>query len=280
MSIIAAVYGVTKFFRLGHARITTKMLSSEFIIISFVCTLFIVLKGVILGGIIVGNLPTQEQLSPLFEGWLWWLLFTMLPTSILVSISSFALPCYKMYKKFGSIRWNDVFRIIGHQPSIFLAPHLTPLMFTVKKVYVSDQIPATLNTNGVKIKRLCCYGSYELSERFTWANLIITMMFSVFLVCWKGYWITNGWKIFVSIVLGIILFGLFGFLQMYTNTESKHQNCPKHDKEECFECIQVYGFFNVIDKEFEACEDHEDIKRFLFKTSPEECKKCKIIDKR
>merc|ERR1712213_212529 len=128
------------------------------------------------------------------------------------------------------------------------------------------------------MKRLCCYGSYEPSESFTHANLIFTMLFSVFLVCWKGYWITDGWKIFVSIVVGIILFGLLVYLLEFIEP-SRYPNCPKHDKEECLECIQVYGFYNEIVEEFEACKDHEDIKLFLFKTSSKDCQKCKVIDR-
>ena len=58
----------------------------------------------------------------------------------------------------------------------------------------------------------------------------------------------------------------------------KKKNCPKHNKMECIECIELYGFYIDNAEEFEACIEHEDKKRFQFKTSPKDCDKCKHID--
>ena len=128
ISIIAAAYGVTKFFRLGHARVVTKIFSRGFIGISFISTAFMVLKGVVLAGIIYG------RQTPLVESMLWWILFTILPTTILVIISSFLVPCYRMYtinQKMASALvgggipriFISVTKMIAKQPSIILSPH-------------------------------------------------------------------------------------------------------------------------------------------------------------
>ena len=270
ISIIAAAYGVTKFFRLGHARLVTSMKSSGFICIFILSTGFMVLKGIVLGGIIVGSR------TPITESMLWWLLFSMLPTTVLVLIISLVLPCYKMQKKFQKIPWSYLINMIVKQPAILLAPHITPFVFTMKKIYIVDKIKAR-DVDGKKQKTLSCYGSYGWTERFSFLNVLITMTGCVALLSWKAPWITEGWKIFAS-AIGILILGMIIYL--FERDIKKSQECPEHHLMDCYDCIEVYGFFVENFEEVEVCEFHEDVEPFEYTRSTSDCDKCERINKR
>ena len=276
VSIIAAIFGVTKFFRLGHARLTKKMASRGYISIVFSSAIFMVLKGMVLAGIIVG------QETPLAYSMIWWLLFTMLPTTLVVSISSFGLPCCEIYKKFNIVSWRDLVKMIAKQPSIVLAPYITPYTFTMKKVYILDRSPARAEIeSGKKIKKLDFYGSYVYSERFTIVNAFVTMIGSVTLLCWKSKWISNGSMMITTIIVAVMVF-LFGFL-VHKGTKKflrKNEVCPEHELLDCYACIETYGFYAQNYQEIEACDYHENKSPFEFTISTEDCEKCRIIDKR
>jgi hypothetical protein len=55
ISIVAAAYGISKFFRLGHTRIVTTILSRKFAAVLLVNTVFFILKGVVLVSIVMEN---------------------------------------------------------------------------------------------------------------------------------------------------------------------------------------------------------------------------------
>ena len=274
VSIIASVFGVTKFFRLGHARLTKKMASKGFISIVFLSATFMVLKGMVLAGIIVGGQTT------LAYSMLWWLLFTMLPTTFVVLISSFGIPCYEIYQKSGNVPWKELVKMIAKQPSIVLAPYITPYTFTMKKVHILDKLPA-IKDSGKMIKKLDGYGSYVYSAKFTMANAFFTMIGSVALLCWKSQVITNASMMITIIVIAVMVF-LLGFFVHKATVKyiSKKQVCPEHQMLDCYDCIDMYGFYVPNYKEIEACEYHEDKNPFEFTKPIKGCDKCEIIDKR
>ena len=275
ISIIAAAYGITKFFRLGHARLVVRLSSPGFISIAFISTAYMILKAMVLAGIIIG------RQTPITYSMLWWLLFTMFPTTILVAISSLGIPCRKMKNKFGKIPWRYLSNMIMKQPSILLAPHITPYMFTIEKLYILEKSPARMINGKWTKKNLDCYGSYVYSEGYTLLNVVFTMTGSVGLICWKGHWISNGWEIFGSIIVAILIF-IFGLL-LHIGTEDyreRRRRCPEHDLYDCYDCLQVYGFFVEKYKEVEACEEHENKKPYEFQVGTSNCKSCKEIDKR
>ena len=77
----------------------------------------------------------------------------------------------------------------------------------------------------------------------------------------------------------IYFFGLFvmGKTGQY---QRKKQECPEHDLLDCYDCIEIYGFYVANYQEGEACEEHEDKKTFDFTTTTKDCIKCGTIDKR
>ena len=93
VSIFAAVYGVTKFFRLSHSHIVRSLLSRKFAAVCLVTTVYFILKGVTLLSIVQGACYTD-----IYESVLWWFLFTMAPTSILVFSFSVIQSCIKLQK--------------------------------------------------------------------------------------------------------------------------------------------------------------------------------------
>ena len=230
--------------------------------IVFLSATFMVLKGIVLAEIIV------SRQTPVAYSMLWWLLFTMLPTTLVVSISSFGIPCCDMYRKFGKVPWSDLVKMIQcclKQPSILLAPYITPYTFTMKKVYILDKSHAK-KEYGKMVKKLDCYGSYVYSERFTIANAFFTMIGSVALLCWKGQRITGGITMITTIAIAFMTF-LFGFFVHKTTLKYLHkkQCCPEHELLDCDACIEIYGFYIENYIEQEVCEDHEDKAKFQFR---------------
>ena len=61
ISIFAAAYGVSKFFRLGHARIAKGFFSKRFLFVAVVSTTFFVFKGVVLASIVMDTDNTLVQ---------------------------------------------------------------------------------------------------------------------------------------------------------------------------------------------------------------------------
>ena len=276
ISITSAVYGVAKFFRLSHARLVTDMKSAGFLIVVFCCTGFTVSKGVVLGGVVEAGNASQ---TPLVKSTILWFSFTMLPTLFLVITSTLVVPSFRMYEKFQRIPWLPLLKMVWRQPSLILAPHLTPFMFTIEKVYVTDRNLVKI-VNERKMKKLSCYGSYILSERYTWANIVATMVFTVSLLIWKGYWITDGHQTFIALIMAVLTLTVMGLLFKFFLRKGMvaDPKCLQHNESKCLECIEMFGFYIDNDEEFEACEEHEGIKLFYFKTSPKDCIKCSVID--
>ena len=287
ISIFAATYGVSKFFRLGHARIHRGMSSPGFIGTATISGVFMLLKGVALAGIVVGN---QD---PLAESGLWWLLFTMLPTSILVLIWTAGRPFLDIWERRGRIPWLDIMHMTMKQPSVLLAPLITPFVFTMEGTKVSDKVPAKI-IKEKNMKTLSCYGTFEWDARATAVNLAMSAVFTVLLLSWRSPWIDNGWKIFGSFIIAAIILCLgFVFWGALLSLEEKNEDddlffeldidqreCVTHQIKECVECIEMYGFYIEEYRFIEACEKHENKKPFELKKPHgwKSCEKCKDIN--
>ena len=271
ISILAAAYGVSKFFRLGHARLSVQMLSKRFAFISIISTTFFVLKGVVLASIVM------DHGNSLLESTLWWVFFTNLPTTLLVVVFTIIKPCYRLYKQFGGFSFDAVANMLLKQPSLILAPHVTSYFFTLSDdVRIADTVPAKL-VNRKNMKNLSCIGNYSFSPKLTAFNAILTSMFTVVLLSFKCYWITNGWEIFFTGLVAICLLraGFMGY--KYIDGLYNLSECIEHNIDQCLECSRVNGFYLEEYKYFEACKDHENKEPYRYKTRIETCEKCNII---
>ena len=292
ISIFAAAYGVSKFFRLSHSRVAQQIFSWKFLFVSIVATTFLVLKGLVLGSMIEGhNQYSQDNVltnNVLIESMVFWLLLTKLPTTFLVLTFTIAVPCYKIYKKLEQFRVKAITDIILKQPSLILAPHITPFFYTLGEIEIIDTVSAR-PTQRITIapgspimqkqnaKYLSCIGNYTFSPSLTIVNVIISTVFTLSLLFWKCHWITNGWQIFFSIfvatciwVVGLIGYKLIGGL-------SGEAKCKEHSRNKCLDCTKIYGFYVSKFKSIEPCDSHENTAPYEYKTDIETCKICKEI---
>ena len=270
LSILAAVYGVSKFFLLGHSRIVSSIMSKEFGFLCTANTLFMLLKGLVLFSVVMGHHRTMLENTAL------WLSFTMMPSMIIMSIATLFLPCKKLYQQVGSPNIGAIIDIISKQPSLILAPLITPFVFTLNEIHICDLQPIKL-IKGKRMKSLCCIGRYSYSEKFTFINTICCTISTISLLCWKGEWISNTLEaIFIvcsamlMLRLGIFWFRKIGGLKSIFT-------CTKHRKLDCLECIRRYGLFIEHFKYYEACEEHDDKKPFESKIQVPDCEKCQSI---
>ena len=283
ISILSASYGISKFFRLGHSHIVCSLLSRKFAAVCFVTTVYFILKGVTLLSIVQGACHTK-----IYESVLWWFLFTMAPTSVLVFSFSVIQSCIKLQKKFGKFRLNIFLCILAvgdmilKQPCIVLSPHITPFFFTLGDIKIYDMVPINLENNKY-MKSLSCIGTYSYSPTLTKLNAIISIIFAVSVICWKGVWVRgNVVNIIFSIFVSILLFYLGRFLLDYVEKKSarkfgENEECIKHNKRVCLECIEKYGIYVERYKYFEACEEHDFKKPYDYQYQTKNCAKCKNI---
>ena len=255
ISILAASYGISKFFRLGHARIAKKILSSDFLFVSLANTTFLVLKGVVLADILRGH----DNKDTLTESILWWILFTMVPSSILVITFTIVGPSMRLYQELGKLRFNAVANIIFKQPSLILAPHVTPFFFTLGDVKLVETKPTKM-VNEETIKYLSCMGSYSLSGQLTVTNAVMTSLFTAILLSWKGYSISSAWQIFFCITIAILIIVCFGgmYICLPGNDLKSIAECIQHNAENCLECTKKYGFYADAYKKVIPCIEHEN----------------------
>ena len=288
ISILAAAYGISKFFRLGHARVVKKLVSPDFLFICLANTTFLVLKGVVLADI----LREHDKERSLSESILWWLLFTMIPTTILVISFTVIKPCVLLYQKLGKFRFNAVADIILKQPSLILCPHITPFLFTLGDMKLVDTQPENvINTLEIihqgdqypikeRTKYLSCMGTYSLSGKLTVTNALLTAIFTTILLSWKGHWIDSVWQTFfcIFIVFAIILFfgGLYICLPGSEDLSSLSE-CIEHSAKNCLECTKIYGFFAEDYKRIIPCKYHENRKPYDYATEMIDCESCKDI---
>ena len=106
ISIAAACFGITKFFRLSHCRMTENFFTLEFFYVSLISTIFFGVKALVLAGVVMGHERSLSEAVGI------WILFTKVPTTILVIIFTIMVPCIQLYKKYGSMHVSAIAQMI------------------------------------------------------------------------------------------------------------------------------------------------------------------------
>ena len=279
ISVIAAAYGMSKFFRLGHARITSSLMSRKFVLLCLFNSTSLVLKGLALASIVMGNDGS------LLNSTLWWLCLIILPHFLLFVLFTVIVPCRELYRKSGISPFRLITNIIAKQPSIIMAPHITPFIFTLGKMKITDAMPTT-EVNGKTMKELPCYTTYGVCVSSI-LNFIVLIISTSAAICWKDNWIIGGWKVlFVLLMvfgLPIMMYIVYGSIDCYCSDLDfvdfeTSMACIKHDKDECLECISVYGLYLERYYYFEACTEHENKKPYQSDFPTSICQKCRMIN--
>ena len=141
ISIIAATYGVTKFFRLGHARHTHDVFSVEYIVTCIVTAMYLIAKGVCLAMFML----VHE--NEMYENVLWWFTFCMLPPFIFAFMVMVSRTCYKKstkdcFKCYSNYTPSSILK----QPPLIAAPVITPFVYSMKSKSRFDYEPILNNT--------------------------------------------------------------------------------------------------------------------------------------
>ena len=94
--------------------------------------------------------------------------------------------------------------------------------------------------------------------------------------------VSNDWNMIAVIIISltmIILFvvGILGFRMV--DGLYKFTPCVEHNVDSCIDCLRVYSF-SLDDFVIEACEDHELVPTYQYKTDLSNCKKCSTISTR
>ena len=274
ISIVAACYGVTKFYRLGHARITKKIFTWKFMYVFLVSTIFFATKGLALAGIVTGNE------NPLADNVGMWALFTMAPTTVMVLFFTLCLPCIRLYKELGQFRPQIVVQMILKQPCLLLAPHITPFFFTLDDgdIKFGETLHKTDGKKHEYLRTYSCHGSYSLSPNLTVINSGISMIFTLSIFSWKSQWVSNFWHVFFVVAIESFLFlvvGIWGY-KTINGLYKGQMICIEHGKKSCIDCMKIYGFSMDGLKSMGVegtCLDHYDAP-YEYKTELRICNLC------
>ena len=274
ISIVAACFGITKFFRLSHCRMTQKLLTWEFFYVGLVSTIFFGIKAFVLAGVVIGHDKSLAEAVGI------WILFTKLPTTILVLVFTIIVPCVQLYKKYEVIRIGAVAQMILKQPCLLLAPHITPFAFTLntENEKIIDDVPGTIK-NGEMVKFLSVCNSYKFSPDLSVINTIVSMILTMAVFAWKSPWITSFLQIFFMVVVALALFFVVGILgyKWVGGLYEEDLPCMVHGVEDCPECTQTYGFYG--EGLMRDCEDHGQAP-FQYKSHINNCRRCSKISRR
>jgi hypothetical protein len=273
ISILSASYGITKYFRLGHPRFAPRLSSSVFIRAKIVSTSYMVIKGVVLAGIVF------KSKEPLSENIMWWIIFTMLPTTILFMYYSLYCPLRKQYLITGTIPWKmgrKILLMFLKEPYAYLASHVTPFFFAIKDIHISDRKPPKM-VEGKNMKTLSCYGFFEYDKKKSFINTLCCFCCASILISWKSTWINGTLEISCAFMISYFIW-LFGAMFWHGHHKEVVEVCIDHNRKQCLPCIKFHGFYLEKYMYFKACNEHENKKPFESSTPTRRCLKCKNIN--
>ena len=277
ISILAACYGITKFFRLSHARMTTGIFTKKFAYVSFMSAIFFGMKGAALAVVVM------EHDSSLTNGVWLWILFTKVPTMIMVIIFTIIIPCFRLYKAYPDMHIGVVAKMILKQPCLLLSPLITPFFFTLntENEKIIDDIPLKV-TNSKSSKYVSTSTGYSLSSPLSIINTAISVVSSSALFSWIFF---PGPFLQIPIML-FFIYSLplwcccidFFFPCLYCTcfkcaVSLDGKPCVEHELMECVDCMKIYGFYAKGVKSIKSCDDHERAP-YQYETDLNSCQNC------
>ena len=276
ISILAATYGISKFFRLGHARIVKDMFSKQFVYIVIVSTGLLFFKGVVLVSIVMAPETT------LLEAGLWWLSFTMLPTTMLVLVFTVIRASIYLLNECGKLGLMDVMYMLLKQPTLMLAPYVSPFFYELGKVKMINDIdmpPVKVNgENRPEWKKpVSCIGIFTYSKKMSIINAVLSIVSTFVVLCWKGSWITNArdFLLFAIVLAMLLVVSLRAY--KYIDNFACELECIAHGEADCMECKTTYGFYSSGFNHVDVCQAHEHISPYNYQSEVVNCGSCQHL---
>ena len=248
ISIFAAAYGVTKFFRLSYSRhcdkidyLNTGLNVKTFGVTFIIATVYLLAKGFALSLFMLineNNMATNVTL---------WLLYCMLPSFMFASFSFFVRTFHQNKSKgLGSIKYP--LTIFLKEPPVIGASLVTPFMYSPQYVDRSEEITISSSMEGnVSNKKKCViFGTKmiysHLDYGLSYANNFIS-------VCVGTIGITLSTDHKLEVVLpAITIFFIITTILLFIVAKLDNggsKKCFEHaaQKSECIECTKKYGLY-------------------------------------
>ena len=204
LSILTAVYGVTKFFRYSRAKLFTGNWKIwQCVVIYGTNCAWIVARGAALAFFMLLNEHSM------IVNVIWYVVFFILPSFVFALVVTFGRTCYDTNRKSGcgcSVYSNHALNLFLKDPPVILAPVFTPFMFVTKLELEADTDHNMITSESVvgtslKLSRKCCLFTncitfffatigFVLKSHFAWqtilpislACLLLTSIFLQFLI--------------------------------------------------------------------------------------------------
>ena len=270
ISVIAAVYGVTKFFRFSYSRHCDKLVKSNLTItgereeyknqglniISFLMTftmsgMYLCGKALALAAFMWVNENTMGQNVA------WWVFFCMIPSFIFALAVIFGRTCYKtdhQCLKGYPVYNNWSFRIFFKAPAVIGIPTVTPFTYKTKTVGVT-RIEDLDDDDKRYMQHESMVAYFVLGYRLSYINNLLTIFFtSIGLMT-----IAHLETVLVGTISTIffVVTTIFFYLIMKLDNKGS-ERCPEHGKKklECTHCAEEYGVYIKDYLSIEVCKAH------------------------
>ena len=270
LSVIAAIYGITKFFRLSYSRhcdrvskrtfTTTSDPDEEYVnvgldyaLFGMTCTItgiYLTGKGVALSRFMWMNDNTMGMNVVM------WLVFFMLPSVLFALFSVLRWTCEKSenHQLFGyDVYKSWMFKILFKEPAIFGIPCVSPFMYKVRT------IGCTRNESIDDHKMMHCESEiafFELSYRLSSLNNLVTILMGSIGLITYGHVEFN--FVFIVSAIFFLITSLLLFL-IRKRDDKGNVRCFEHgkSKSKCPDCAEVYGVHIKDYQNLEVCKAHQ-----------------------
>ena len=263
ISIFAATYGVTKFFRLSYSRHCDKIQKFEgknrndgvnlvtFGLTFVITAMYIIIKGIALAMFML--LSSNEML----ENTILWLQFCVVPSMVFTVCVVFGRMFYKADIRYftGCAVYKNYFvKILLKEPPLIAAPLLTPFVYTPKAIDRCTQIQR--NAHGASVGTFSKLIYFEIDYHLSYVNNLLTVGCIAIGLVWKSEQKPKDILLCCLTFVTIMTFLLY-FVKKCDDGSSLL--CFEHGKlkSNCIKCIEEYGLCIKNYKIRAACIYHE-----------------------
>ena len=267
ISIIAAAYGVSKFFRLSYSRHCDKFTTSGYhddkltndgvnpvtFVITFVITcVYLVAKGFALASFM------ELNENEMHHNVLLWLLFCILPSFAFALIIMFGRTFYKTKTKSfcGSYLYNNYsISILLKEPSVIGVPIVTPFIYSTNTSECTRTEEFDKNVHYEIVSKIGCF---EINYPLSFLNNLLA-----FSVGTAGLILKSKWKMEIMLPLAAFLLTcttcMLYAVKIFDAGSSRR--CFKHGriKSLCTVCIMEYGLYIGDYEKRKVCSAHKNV---------------------
>ena len=278
ISVFAAAYGVTKFFRLSYSRHCDTMYDSNhgvnprtFIVTFVITTMYLLAKGFALAAFVMINENSMATNVTL------WSLYCMLPSFAFAIVVIFGRTFYRIKFKGFTIFNNYSLSIFLKEPPVIGASVVTPFMYSPKSVEKLREVEASNRNQRIMYTSKLIF--FQIDYGFSYFNNFIGIFVGTI-----GLILKTDQKLQVLLPSAVLFFiittVLLYIVAVLDNGGSK--KCFEHatNKSDCIECTEKYGLYIKDYKLDLVCASHkiaipcEECEKLGIRVHPFGCQGC------